>query len=190
MTRAKLLLASALLLSGCSAFRLQAGIGFGFGADVQALGVTHAGFMFGRWTEYGLNYGRGPKCKTGYIVLGPWHSTRQTFEDGRIIEHMCPGILPGAFGPLTDDPPAEPWALEVGLGLFAIELRMGVNPVAPLFHEEPDPTAPKPWEAQPRPEPEPTAATGEAPPAGPAPADAQGPCPTCGARRDVCGCPR
>ncbi|MCO5166353.1 MAG: hypothetical protein M9894_08315 [Planctomycetes bacterium] len=153
---------------GCSAFRAQVGLGIGVGADVQVLGMQHMGFLIGRYHEYGPNYGRGSYSKTGYTVLGPLHSTRMEFEpraDGTLrpaIEHSCLGIMPGPTGLVfSDDPPAERWALEFGVALTFLELRMGVNPIAPLFAEDEPEVGPQPAPSQPRAEPEgPTASAG------------------------------
>lgn len=148
----RLLLPTLLLVApGCSAFRAQVGLGIGLGADVQVLGMQHVGFMVGRYHEYGLNYGRGSYSKTGYTVLGPLHSTRMEFEpraDGTLrpaIEHSCLGIMPGPTGLLfSDEPPAERWALEFGVAMTFFELRLGFNPIAPLFAEDAPELGPQP----------------------------------------------
>lgn len=118
MTTARRLLLVVVLIAapGCSAFRAQAGVGFGLGADVQAFGLLHAGALFGNYAEVGPNYGRPPAPRTDYIVLGPVH-----IADA----HRCFGVLPALFssGPLADQ-----LALEVGLALGPLSLRLGVNP--------------------------------------------------------------
>ncbi|MCO5171963.1 MAG: hypothetical protein M9894_37165 [Planctomycetes bacterium] len=125
MTRLLLLLA--LLLSGCSMFRAQVGLGFGLGADVQVFGLAHAGLLLGRYDEFGPNYGRGPS-EGDYTVLGPFHACTTRYPDGE-DEHDCFGLLPALFG---DGPPPGPIALELGLALAPVSFRVGFNPAAPL----------------------------------------------------------
>lgn len=155
----RLLLPALLLVApGCSAFRAQVGLGIGLGADVQVLGMQHVGFLVGRYHEYGLNYGRGSYSKTGYTVLGPLHSTRMEFEpraDGTLrpaIEHSCLGIMPGPTGLLfSSEPPAERWALEFGVAMTFFELRLGFNPIAPIFAEDEPELGPQPAPVTPAP---------------------------------------
>ncbi|MBX3470341.1 MAG: hypothetical protein KF878_26025 [Planctomycetes bacterium] len=125
MTR--LLLPLALLLSGCSMFRAQVGLGFGLGADVQVFGLAHAGLLLGRYDEFGPNYGRGPS-EGDYTVLGPFHACTTRWSDGE-DEHDCFGLLPALLG---GAPAPGPIALELGLALAPVSFRVGFNPAGPL----------------------------------------------------------
>lgn len=178
MRRGLLLLALALLLPGCNAVRAQVGFGVGIGAEVQVLGLAHGGVLFGGFRELGPCYGRGNYTHTRYLTFAIFHATTQSYglDDPRPrIEHDCFGLLPGLFSVLTDEPIAEPWALEIGLALGLIELRLGVNPVAPSFLDQDPARAPQPDDPQqdwPRPadQPDPPERPAEPEPEGPGPA--------------------
>lgn len=145
--------------------------------------MQHVGVLLGKYHEWGPNYGRGTYSKTGYTVLGPYHATRMEFEKDEVtgktrptIDHGCYGFFPGPTGLLSDEPAAERWALEFGVAMTFVELRFGLNPLAPIFNvqDEPTPAGPEPAPARPAPatpgEPAPSATASAArPPADDAP---------------------
>lgn len=144
------LIALSLALTGCSAFRVEAGVGPTLGADVHLSGLIHTGVLGGLHIMTGSIYGK--HCEAiGVVLTIPGFHAEWVGEvghgGGSIYDHSSLGFLPpltqGILYGLRKDRRARPWAFEVTVGLVFFAFRIGVDPIGALLEPEPaSPTLP------------------------------------------------
>lgn len=125
-------LAGALLLSGCSAFRAEIGLGVGIGAEIELPAVLHTGFSAAGFYYVGHNYKTGWRAGTpsGHFdesksfIIG--HDT-DDYESwpGAIRQHYCDAIVP--IWTSGEHDPTEWQALEIRAHALFIGFRIGFN---------------------------------------------------------------
>ncbi|RMG09559.1 MAG: hypothetical protein D6731_19220 [Planctomycetota bacterium] len=139
---APLLAVGLLLLPGCRSLRAEVGVGAGFGVELSLPVVLHTGLSLGGFTYVGHRYDRGwgAHRKDGDFD----HSGRALFfcsmsHDGAILPpdlaiwkaaefHTCGGVAPLLWDVLREKDPRESYALEIGVHLLFVSLRLGWNP--------------------------------------------------------------
>jgi len=146
------------LLTGCGACRAQVGYGFGAGATVKVPGLLQTGANFGIWRRLGTDYAPQPEILGDpdpdkmWDVVATW-PFKLKHEEGvrRLRNHELVEVPEAKSNPrnyqtwmllpvsLIDGPYTyQHWPLELGLGLVAVELRLGFNPYF-LFESPPAP---------------------------------------------------
>ena len=137
-------------VSGCASVRAQVGYGFGAGADVKIPLLLHTGLGFGFWKHIGPDYGRAADGKepareedgdywditvTYPFKVAHHESCRRQRNHGfpedpldqdRPENHDCKMFLPVSL--FTDGYTYHHYALEIGLMLGVVDLRLGFNP--------------------------------------------------------------
>jgi hypothetical protein len=143
------LIAMLLLASGCSAFRADAGLGFGIGAEVKLPYVLHAGFNGGKYKyaghdyEYGWHAGREDGYWETCVLLFIFHLEEYqdrfmtTYNDGLYQytnyqykgHHMCGVLLPYAFDVMRKRDTSRSTELAVRVSLLPLSFVLGFDPV-------------------------------------------------------------
>lgn len=141
MLRGVLLLS--LLATGCSAFRVEAGLGPGVGADVHLSGLIHAGVLGGLHLMTGMVYGERVDAVSAVLTFPPFHF-QVVGEPGHgfdfYYKHSNFTLLPPLTqGILMGEVRSRPWAFEVTVGLVLVMFRIGVDPIGACLEPDPDP---------------------------------------------------
>lgn len=137
-------------LLGCRALRAEVGYGVGVGVGVKIPLLLHTGFAFGIWKHWGSDYGyigqRPPsRVEEGedlwdvtvtHLVKFKHHESRRRqrnngFEECEldaddIHAHECSMLLPLSLA--EKGYTYHDYALEVGVMLVFVDLRLGLNP--------------------------------------------------------------
>lgn len=136
-------------LGGCRSVRAEVGYGVGIGVDVKLPLLVHTGLAFGIWKHWGSDYGfvgQRPRTKmeededlwdvtVTHIMKFQHHESRrrqrnQGFEEepeeDDIHAHDCSMLLPLSLA--EQGYSYHDYALEVGIMLGFVDLRLGLNP--------------------------------------------------------------
>ncbi|MFC1706533.1 hypothetical protein ACFL59_06875 [Planctomycetota bacterium] len=119
-----------LLVTGCSLFRAELGIGLGLGATVKVSGLYHGGLELSACRSYGWRYGTGR----------PWSANASLpllFHWNDLSRAPCCGLLPALSREGQDTGWRHCYDLEVGLSFAVIQIRIGLSPLGLLPPEKP-----------------------------------------------------
>lgn len=128
--RRTLLLAVAVLSTGCQMFRAEVGMGAGLGATVKVPALVHTGLEVGDFQHAGWHYGRESQNEREAIATVVFWHWEGDLREPMQTHHACAALIPPLTTYSNDEADRDMWSLELGLSLFLFDLRLGFNPAA------------------------------------------------------------